>query len=241
MSDEHERVQETLAGMALHALDADEMAEARALLAAHLPTCAECSRARDEFSSLVAELALAAPPRRPPRTLGTRLRREVRHEGRRLRVPLVAAAVAVAVVAGLGAWNAHLSSRVSRAEQRQAATQADTVELINAVSHPESRVVPMTADGTRPGAQVAATYVPGRALLYVFGSLPPPPRGHVYQVWVGRSGVFSSAGTFVPADAGTVLVRLSIDPSTYDTVLVTEEPAHGSSAPSQSQVATASL
>ena len=242
MSDKHELVQEYLAGAALHALDAGEQAEAEVLLAEHLPRCPDCSRAKDEFDQTVAELALAAPAKHPPRLLGTRLRKDIRKGHRPAWTPVAMVAAAVAVVVGLSAWNAHLSSRMSRAEARQAATQANTADLIYAVSHPESRVVPFDPAGEKgQRTQVAATYVPGRRVLYLFGSMPLPSSGHVYQVWLGKSGVFSNEGTFVPQDRGLVFVRIAVDPSGYDTVLVTEEPARGSQVPSEHRVVAATI
>lgn len=247
MTDDHERVQEILAAAALHALDKEQQAEAQDVLSVHLPECTECRRAQDDFEQVVAELALATPPRHPPRLLGTRLRREVRKGHRPTRMPIAMAAVAVALVAGLGVWNTHLATRVSRAEHRQAATQANTAELIYAVSHPQSRVVSFDAPSAGAGstaasaAQIAATYVPGRAVMYLFGSMPEPADGNVYQVWLGRSGSYSSAGTFVPESEGLVFVRIPVDATSYDTVMVTEEPVRGSTAPSERQVVSATL
>ena len=58
----HRRFGELIAGQALDDLDTRE----RAVLDAHVPTCAECRGAARELDETVALIALAAPARRPP-------------------------------------------------------------------------------------------------------------------------------------------------------------------------------
>jgi hypothetical protein len=241
MTTEHERALEVLAGAALHALDERQLAEDQALLSTHLPLCLECRRAQTGFEQLIGELALAAAPRRPPRMLRSRLRREQKKRGGSRRAPVAAAAVAVALIAGMATWNAHLTSRVSRAEHRQAASLENAAELIYTVSHPKSKVVPLSEPPGLQQAQIAAAYVPGGKIIYLFGSMASPHAHHVYEVWLGSRGKFSSGGTFVPQERGLVFVRISADGSGYDTVLVTEEPGEGSDTPSDAKVMTASL
>jgi hypothetical protein len=147
--------------------------------------------------------------------------------------------LAVAAVVALGAWNAHLLTRVGRAER----LQANTSQLIAAVSHPSSRIVPLAAPGGGAGAaaRVAAAYVPGGEALFVFGSMPAPHAERVYQVWMRRQGVYERAGAFVPNREGFVLLRVAVDPSEYDAVLITEESGSGSEQPSTVQVAGSDL
>lgn len=237
---DHESVQEILAGHALHALSPSEEAGADALIAGHLPECHDCRTALAELEFVAGDLALHAAPRRPPRTLEARLRREVRRPrtSPRWLQPAVAS-VLVLAVAGLALWNVHLSNRMSAAEQRQ----ANTAELISNIADPNSHVVPMAVvrSDLALGARVWAAYVPGRARLYLYGFLPTPPAGEVYQVWLDRGGVYRSAGTFVPDDQGLVILRIPADPTAYDHVLITEEPTAGSPAPSARQVLVAQL
>jgi len=191
MRTDHESVQELLGAYALHALDAKEGERAERLVASHLPECSECREDFEAFQAVSGELALAAGGRRPPRILGARLRREVKSSrGRRL-ASAVLSAVAVLTLIALAGWSAHLSTRVSDAEARQAKTR----EFLATVSHPLSHVVPLAT--ARPSsveaeaqAQLAATYVPGAGTLYLFGSLPAPRSDRVYQVWVLRDGRF---------------------------------------------------
>lgn len=240
---DHRLLQETIGLYALHALDHTEASEAETLLALHLPTCPECRSTLEGFRAVAGELALAAPSRRPPRTQGARLGREIRARGRRWLLPTVAAAVVLAVV-GLAVWNAHLARRVRDAETRQ----ARTTELIVTMSRPESRVVPLSTDpgsatpvATRSSAQLSAAFAPGRGAVYLFGSLPAPRRHRVYQVWVIKGSQFASAGTFVPEEHGSVLIKIETEPSRIDGLLVTEEPDTGSAEPSGERVGTASF
>lgn len=248
METEHDRVQEALAARALSALGEEENEAAEALIRTHLPSCPECRAALEDFESIAGELALASPSKRPPGEVLARLHRGVAPERRRvgglgrlgalsgLAGALTAAAVVIAI--GLGVWSIHLTGRISRAERQQ----ANTAELISAVSVPTSKIVPLAPPGRATAtAPVAAVYVPGRAHLFVVGNLPLPRPDRVYQVWLGRQGRFASGGTFVPDHTGVVMVRVPADGATYDHVLITEEPNRGSSTPSGDRVAESDL
>jgi hypothetical protein len=234
MNADHERIQEILAGHALHALDDDMLPEAEFLLRTHLPECPACREAAEAFEAVAGELALAARPTDPPATLLAGLRRDLRKRGGR-RIPVGGVAVAIALIAAFAAWNANLTGQVSQARRHQ----ADSSELIDTVAHPESRIVAL--GGSETGNRVLAAFVPGSDRLFLFGSMPTPGQGFVYQVWLQRAGDYSSAGTFVPESGGRVFYRIGVDASGVDTVLITEEPATGSEAPSGRRVVTASL
>ena len=235
MNADHERIQEILAGHALHALDDDLLPEAEFLLGTHVPECLACREESEGFQVVAGELALAARPADPPATLLASLRRELRKRGGRARLPVGGVTVAIALIAALAAWNASLAGQVSQARRHQ----ADASDLIDTVAHPESRVVAL--GGGAAGNRVLAAYVPGRDRLFLFGSMPAPGDGLVYQVWLQRGGEYSSAGTFVPESGGRVFFRIGVDPSEVDGVLITEEPSAGSAVPSGRRVVTASL
>jgi hypothetical protein len=231
MSEDHQTIQELLAAHALHALDEADAARAEELLISHLPTCAECRTLLDGFEAAVADLALATRPAPTPVRLRVRLQRQLDPGHLPWWWRGAASAVAVALVAGLGLWNAHLTRRVTDVERRQ----ADTTEVLAAVSHPMSRVVPLSAESAAGTASVAVSYVPGRRMLYLFGSLPEPRDEHVYEVWLYRGDQFVPAGLFRP-QRGTVLVRLPVDARGFDRLLITEEPESGSARPSSRHV-----
>jgi Anti-sigma-K factor rskA len=238
MSSKHEEVQEALAARVLYAIDEAEAARVRELLDAHLPECAECRAALRRFETVSGELGLAAGFRRPPRLLGARIRRHLQLGGLPWWARGAVASVAIAALAGFGLWNAHLSGRVSQAERRQ----ADSAEILTAVIHPESQVVPLStrSPGSKAPISLTAAFVPGQPLLYVFGSMPEPEADRTYQVWLVRQGQYTSAGTFSP-ERGLVIVRIGVDPREYDGLLITEEPGLGSTQPSARHVVEASL
>jgi hypothetical protein len=233
MRGDHERAQELLAGNALHALTDSDRREAARLLSTHVPGCEVCRLTQESFALVAGDLALAPRWIDPPRILLSRLQRYRRDRwGSRRPARLTAAAVALAMVGGLAAWNTHLVAQMARAERARALEG----EVIATVTQPQSQVVPLTPSGTDvAGSNVVAAFVPGKSRLYLFGSLPALPHHRVYHVWLKRDGTYSSGGTFRP-DAGNVYVRVEADPSDVDAVVVTEEPPGGHrSAPHQGQ------
>jgi hypothetical protein len=240
MTTDHEEVQEALAGYVLHSLDPVALEEAETLIATHVTGCDECRRVLDHLTSVAGDLALAAPRRTPPKLLGLRLRRELRDVKSRRALIGVALTAAGLIVAGLGTWNATLTARIGHAEDRQ----ATSAELLSAVSHPQSKVlsVPVTRAHLRSSdfpAQLATAVVPGRPVLYVFGSLPSPANGRVYTVWLSSGGRYVNVAEFVP-DRGTVMLAVRVDPTAYDALLITEE-EEGSDTPSAARLAEVSL
>lgn len=242
MNVDHERVQELLAGFVLHALDPDQLRETEDLRATHLPGCDACREAMEAFEAAAGELGLAAGSRTPPKLLERRLRRQLEapRTGRRW-VALLPAATSVAVAAGLLMWNAQLTTRIGHAEQRQAAS----AEVLSAVSHPTSKVVSLPLEGVHAAssgapAQLAAATIPGRSVLYVFGSMPAPSNGGVYTVWLGRSGRYVNVAAFVP-EKGSVLLTLRVNPSNYERLLITEEEGKGRGHPSENHLTEVSL
>ena len=236
MNVDHQAIQELLAAHALHAVDEVDAARAEGLLVSHLPSCPECRTMLDGFEATAGDLALATRPEPTPARLGFRLRRQVASG----RLPewwrAAAAAVVVALVAGLGLWNAHLTRRMSDAEQRQAAT----TEVLAVLSHPMSHVVELSNELGAPTASLAASYVPGRPILYLFGSLPEPRDSHVYEVWLFQGVRAVPAAVFRP-QRGTVLVKIRVDPGAFDHLLITEEDGTGSARPSSRHVVNGTL
>jgi hypothetical protein len=66
---------------------------------------------------------------------------------------------------------------------------------------------------------------PGVERFYLVGSnVPMPPNGTVYRVWLVSGTHATWAKDFLPTQGFTV-VPLKFDPSLYDSILVSEEPA----------------
>ncbi|HEV2950553.1 MAG TPA: hypothetical protein VGZ51_00485, partial [Actinomycetota bacterium] len=100
---EHDRIDELMAGYALRSLSGEDATEADRLLSQHVPDCERCRETLLAFSDTVADLAFAADPIAPPETLLPRLHRELEpRTGRPAagRWVGVAAGMAVVLVAG---------------------------------------------------------------------------------------------------------------------------------------------
>ena len=210
---------------ALYALDVLDAPE-RARFEAHL---AECDRCADELESLrgaASSLAFVADATPPPPELRERILASAREEGQSV-VPLrprrslavsVAAVVAVAACAaavGFGIWAATLQHSLSN---ERAATKV--------LRDPLSRHIPLQG---APGVLVVAPS--GKAVLNV--SLPKPTKGNTYEAWVADPAVHP-AGTF---SGGTTALTVGVPRGAQ--VLVTLEPAGGSSTPSRKPLLSA--
>ncbi|MDQ3210096.1 MAG: hypothetical protein M3Q20_02795, partial [Actinomycetota bacterium] len=97
MIDEHEHIEELLAGYVLRSLSGADAAEADLLLSDHVPGCRRCKESLDDFERLSADLAFAAEPMAPPETLLPRLHRELEPQAPRRR-PMQVFAVAASMV-----------------------------------------------------------------------------------------------------------------------------------------------
>ena len=66
---------------------------------------------------------------------------------------------------------------------------------------------------------------PGTERFYLVGSdVPMPPEGTVYRVWLLSGNQATWATDFVP-EPGMMVVTLEFDPSLYDRILISVEPA----------------
>lgn len=217
---EHERIDELMAGYALRSLSGEDAAEADRLLSEHVPDCERCRETLLAFSDTVADLAFAADPIVPPETLLPRLHREL--EARTGRLPAgrwagVAAGMAVVLVAGglavsqlLRAGNLQdRNDLFARALRYSQLPDADSARLVG-------------ADAAEP-APVSEVAAPDVDRFYLLGDdVPPPPAGQVYGIWLsdGVNTVF--AKTFVPS-TGVTVVEVPFDRSRFDRVLITLE------------------
>lgn len=223
MNDDHERILELLAGSALLALDGEDAVEADRLLSEHVPACLVCRTSLADFRSVAGDLALATTPVVAPDLVLARIRRGIADVPvrRRRGAGLVALAASVAALVGMAGLSLSLGSRVTKAE-----SQAGTaLEVLNAMQQPGANPVALqTPSGDSPTGLVEVAG-PSLEQIYLYGSeVPSPAPGNAYQVWLGSQGAYTPTGDpFVP-EAGLVLLELTVDPSVYDEVLITEEP-----------------
>lgn len=224
----HARIDELLAGHALHSLDGDDQHEAERILTEHLPGCERCRNTVEQFRTITADLAFASRPKEPPEMLLPRLRMET------LAVPVDAlgdapakrrgsalgswlAAAASLVLIGLILWNAFLHVRLGQLTGRQ----QDITRATTVINQPDARRV--TLDSFHKRAPVLMGY--REAQVALFGSdIEAPAKGNVYRVWVARDNrAYTRVGDFVPHD-GVVALVFTFDARKYDRILITEEP-----------------
>ncbi len=223
---DHDATDELLAGYVLGSLSGEDAAEVDRLLSEHVPECAACRATLDAFQGLTGEIGIAAAPSAPPETLLPRLHRSL-DGGRRRGLPawsptrLVAAAAAAVVV--VGAAGLVISERAGSAPE-QRLSQADLATVRELKSKPDTQ----TNDIDGRATEVVA---PGVEELYIIGSgIETPPAGLTYRLWTVNEQGETWVGDFVPV-GGRIVLRVAVDPSTVDDLLVTLEPAD--SEPSQ--------
>jgi anti-sigma-K factor RskA len=215
---------------AAYALGALEPAEAE-VFRRHLVDCVVCRDELAAFRGAVDALPLAAPQHELPSGLRNRVLGAVRAEPRSGAAPvtrrrpralidalprraLAAAALVVALAIG-AAGGAIVASRSSTSVRTVAASVGRAAVRITG-SHGELLVL----------------------------SLPSPPPGQIYQIWLLRSGAHAPSPThalFSVTHAGTADIGLPGNLTGYVEVLVTLEPAGGTLVPTTTPVIEASL
>lgn len=239
--DPHLPFEELAVGHALSALEPEESER----FAAHLRACARCERAVTEHTETLAQLAYAAPPVEPPPSLLEGIRAGVREGGRRETAPaaaapptdlaerrnrrsvqvprshlLTSAAAVVALLLGLGGWNAAL--------HRDNAEQGERVQnlaaTVQALEDEGTRTVRLTSP---EGEVLAVAVLQGEQMSLVLDGLEPNPEDEVYVLW-GQStyGDVRAVGTFdVRSRELDVLHGMRLEPSVGEvtTLMVTRE------------------
>jgi hypothetical protein len=225
--EDHERIEELLAGYALRSLSGEDEAEADRLLAGHVPACLTCRRVLAEFEAVAGDLAVSADPIAPPDTTLPRIHRAMGpREDRSPTRPtaLVGFAATAVAVLGLGALSFAMMNRAQVAEER---TQI-AFELASLMTSPGVDPEPVEPQaGAPPDSDFVQVSAPDLRRMFVLAELcPDPAPGYAYQLWLGSEGEFKPYGPmFVPYDDGSVLIQLIVDVSVYDEVWITEEVA----------------
>jgi hypothetical protein len=221
---DHEAIDELLAGYVLRSLSGEDAAEADHMLTDHVPTCPACRDTLAAFQDLSADLALDARPLTPPETLLPSLHRELEPPASRRRpVQIFAVAASVVAVVGLAGLAVTQGMRASDANSR-----ADDLRAAAQMAlRPDSNQV-----SVGPVSEISA---PGVEEFYVMGeNCPQPPDGSVYVVWIVSGDQPTFVGEFLPDD-GQVFLSIPFDPSRYDDLWISVEPA-GSEPTAPSQV-----
>ena len=226
MTEDHERIDELLAGYVLLSLSGDEAAEADRILVDHVPSCATCRATLSEFQAVSGDLALAAPPVDPPETLLPRLHHamdEVPLAGRTpRRGALIAVAASAVALVAMGGLSLVLGSRLSNAETRT----GTALEILSAMRSPGASPVNVSPqDQTPPESGMVEISAPDIRRLYIAAEFcPEPAPGHAYQLWLGSDGEWTPVGEMFWPDDGTLLLEVEgVDVSRYDEIWITEE------------------
>jgi anti-sigma-K factor RskA len=201
----HEDYKEMLPERALSTLDAgDSLA-----LNEHLLVCAECRRELETWEATASLLSLSATPMEPSATVRERILKQVREEHRTQTVDNAAARVVPftprsramsygLIAAGLVCtllitWIAILSRQnraamveLQKVTEQIRAKEAELTrerEIVAILTGPGSKLTPLVATTSVPGARARLAYDPkGQALLIAEG-LPAAPAGKGYQLW----------------------------------------------------------
>jgi anti-sigma-K factor RskA len=236
VSDEHDRLVGELAAYVLESLEAPE----RTRVEIHVATCARCASLLEEYRAVVGALPVGLDPVAPPPAAWAAIRAAARERRPRARRwarkiirpdwPRVARWPALAVlVASLIVWNVMLQRELAR----HAPGPAPGPE-VEALSRRPGRLVILAGTG-EPGASarlfVAADGGHGHLAISGLNALP---RERTYQLWFVRTGAPAVTGSTFRVDGrGLAWAKVTVPASLDDVraIVVTEEPASGSVAP----------
>ena len=243
MTDEH--VLEDLAAYALGSLEDPD----RARVEAHLASCTTCAHTLEQYRGVVGVLPLGLAPVTPPPAAwptvlsavraGRAPARQSRGASltgwlRMARWPAVAAVVALLLV-----WNVTLQRELAR----RAPGPAPGPE-VEALSRRPGRVVILTGTGVAgASARLFVASDGGHGHLAISG-LKRLPHDRIYQLWFMRPGAATVSGATFDVDAyqrAWVEVTVPAEFGEVRGVIVTEEPAPGSAAPTGHQLLEAQL
>ena len=227
MTEDHERIDELLAGYVLLSLSGEDAAEADQVLVDHVPSCARCRATLSELQAVSGDLALAAPPVDPPETLLPRLHRamdDVPLAGRtRRRGALIAVAASAVALVAMGGLSLVLGSRLSNAETRT----GTALEILSAMRSPGASPVNVTPqDQTPPDSGMVEVSAPDiRTPLHRRGVLsqsrPPVTRTSCGS---GATGSGRRSARCSGRTTGSCSSRSpDVDVSQFDEVWITQE------------------
>jgi anti-sigma-K factor RskA len=233
-------LQEQTLAWALHAVEPEEEVE----VLAHLPGCPACRETVRETEEVAALLGGALEQTDPPRALRGRILAAAAETprdhaprpvpeatvlrprfGTRVRSRVVgvvlAAAVAVAAIAGLGVYSAQLKAE----RDAEAARAQSVVAMMQGLTQPGTTHAFLSAQ--QGGPAVAAVVVTGQGQMVLPMDLTANPDDHTYVLWgVPESGAPTPLGTFDvhSGAAGAESVRSSSGGAGFAQFAISVEP-----------------
>jgi anti-sigma-K factor RskA len=221
------------ADAAAYVLGALEPAEAEAF-SRHLATCAVCRDEVAAFQHTANALAMAPPQHPAPRGLKRRVMRAVRESDTEAHA---------SATQRPRRWGSGLLARPAIAAVAAFAVVVVVVGaiIVNSGGSSGTRTIAAMVSGSPGTAQLSVSG--GHAELVVRG-FPQPTAGHIYEVWKVHSGTKAPSPTralFSVNSSGAADVGVPGDLNGVTQVLVSQEPAGGSLAPTTAPVIVASL
>jgi anti-sigma-K factor RskA len=221
LTETHEAIEELLAGYVLRSLSGEDAERADHVLSDHVPHCPACRDSLAVFQGVTADLALDASPIQPPDTLLPRIHRDLGDQDRRRRpVAVFAVAASVVAVVGFAGLAVTQNMRVNDTRSRM----DDIRSAFDFATRPGASMVQVDSSDsdTEPITEISQ---PGTERFYLVGNdVPRPPEGTVYRVWLLSGTQATFATDFLP-EPGMMVVELEFDPSSYDRILISVEPA----------------
>lgn len=231
-SDDHDRWADSTGAYLLDALSGDE----RAGFEAHLDRCRFCREEIDFLRVASDALPAAVPQMAPPPELRGRIMAVVEREAELLQAAKPEAPAAARRPDGAPWWRRLTLSPLKPALALAGVLLVLVGALGGALIAGDEEPVPvrtLAGQAETPGTAVRLV-VSGEQGRLEADRLPRPPEGRVYQVWIKRLGVEQPEPTdalFVPASDGRAATSVPGSLEGVEAVLVTDEPAGGSPAP----------
>jgi anti-sigma factor RsiW len=142
-----------------------------------------------------------------------------------------AAAVVFALVSVI--QNLGLRSDLAEAQRKTTTLQAQAVTARLAAEHTDRVLADLAASDAQRYSVALGTVIRRGPHVYLALSLPPLPRGHVYEAWTLAKGgtTMSPSITFRPSGNPVTLIPLPEDGDNLAAVALSVEPDGGSKAP----------
>lgn len=249
----HEAMLDDVAVYALGSLPPGEAEKVRA----HLAKCPDCREEYAQLQPAAGALAYAAEACSDQEhgavvaspLLKARIMRQVRREAaatpkasvaemravRPIVWPAYAVAAACLLIALLtGILNISLNEQMRQTRTELAQIDVQNHRLLRDLARQRTEAADLVSPGSqRYGVDHGQVIRHGKRLYLAMESLPPPPKGKVYQAWTLRSGAtrMSPSVTFVPNASGGAVLSIPVDASTIAAVAVSVEPDGGSKQP----------
>lgn len=221
---DHEEIRQSIAALAIDALDDEQGARVEHELVEHLPGCPSCLALVRDLREVAGDLAFATGVSEPPAGLEARVLaavdadRQPAPAGPRGRAVLRVGAV-VAAVAVLASWTVSGVLYVhARNAERTADAAAGTALALAVMGDSSTRTAVLHGAA---GVVLVGVRADGTVAL-IADDVASPQSGSRFELWLIRAGVPTPVRTFTPVGGRFALVA-TVDPASYAEVAITAE------------------